>query len=264
MNYAQTTGLYAGLEASPEYLQAFRWPFHVARTLVACLGRQYLQTSALVMARAASTWFSGAATFEQAWRMSRAAFQLEGIECNMAELFACDSSPICQEFLLQHTCGHVYGEVESFLTLPAGFDASWPYMLKYYWIQQAQLRPSCHCRRHRRVDRFFLAQCLERSVLRKAQCLMSLNCCGLDRFRGLRPMPLTPSASGVCMGAGCKAASCKAAGLQAAGLRAAGVKAARVALQAARLQCKLQGLRCRLQGGPGQFAQGRKRCTVAF
>ena len=57
------------------------------------------------------------------------------------------------------------------------------------------------------------------------------------------------------MGAGCKAAGCKAAGLQAAGLRAAGVKAARVALQAAGLQCRLQGLRYRLQGGPGQFAQ---------
>ena len=68
-------------------------------------------------------------------------------------------------------------------------------------------------------------------------------------------MPPTPSASGVCMGAGCKAAGCKAAGLQAAGLRAAGVKAARVALQAAGLQCRLQGLRYRLQGGPGQFAQ---------
>ena len=74
-------------------------------------------------------------------------------------------------------------------------------------------------------------------------------------FKGLRPMPPTPSASGVCMGAGCKAAGCKAAGLQAAGLRAAGVKAARVALQAAGLQCRLQGLRYRLQGGPGQFAQ---------
>ena len=73
--------------------------------------------------------------------------------------------------------------------------------------------------------------------------------------KGLRPMPPTPSASGVCMGADSKAAGCKAAGLQAAGLRAAGVKAARVALQAAGLQCRLQGLRYRLQGGPGQFAQ---------
>ena len=68
-------------------------------------------------------------------------------------------------------------------------------------------------------------------------------------------MPPTPSASAGCKGAGCKAAGCKAAGLQAAGLRAAGVKAARVALQAAGLQCRLQGLRYRLQGGPGQFAQ---------
>ena len=68
-------------------------------------------------------------------------------------------------------------------------------------------------------------------------------------------MPPTLSASGVCVGAGCKAAGCKAAGLQAAGLRAAGVKAARVGLQAAGLQCRLQGLRYRLQGGPGQFAQ---------
>ena len=43
-------------------------------------------------------------------------------------------------------------------------------------------------------------------------------------------MPPTPSASGVCMGAGCKAAGCcKAAGLQAAGLRAAGVKAGQFA-----------------------------------
>ncbi len=57
------------------------------------------------------------------------------------------------------------------------------------------------------------------------------------------------------MGAVCKVAGCKAAGLQAAGLRAAGVKAARVALQAAGLQCRLQGLRYRLQGGLGQFAQ---------
>ena len=75
------------------------------------------------------------------------------------------------------------------------------------------------------------------------------------QFKGLRPMPPTPSAPGVCISAGCKAAGCKAAGLQAAGLRAAGVKAARVALQAAGLQCRLQGLRYRLQGGPGQFAQ---------
>ena len=57
------------------------------------------------------------------------------------------------------------------------------------------------------------------------------------------------------MGAGCKVAGCKAAGLQAAGLRAAGVKAARVALQAAGLQCRLQGLRYRLQGELEQFAQ---------
>ena len=74
-------------------------------------------------------------------------------------------------------------------------------------------------------------------------------------FKGLRPMPPTPSASAGCKGAGCKAAGCKAAGLQAAGLRAAGVKAARVALQAAGLQCRLQGLRYKLQGEPGQFAQ---------
>ena len=77
----------------------------------------------------------------------------------------------------------------------------------------------------------------------------------MSGLKGLRPMPPTPSASGVCMGAGCKGAGCKAAGLQAAGLRAAGVKAARVTLQAAGLQCRLQGLRYWLQCGPGQFAQ---------
>ncbi len=60
-------------------------------------------------------------------------------------------------------------------------------------------------------------------------------CLKFREFEGLRPMPPTPSASGVCIGAGCKAAGCKAAGLQAAGLRAAGVKAARGALQAAGL-----------------------------
>ncbi len=53
----------------------------------------------------------------------------------------------------------------------------------------------------------------------------------VSEFKGIRPMPPTPSASGVCMGAGCKAAGCKAAGLQAAGLRAAGVNAARLGLQ---------------------------------
>ena len=75
------------------------------------------------------------------------------------------------------------------------------------------------------------------------------------KFEGLRPMPPTPFASGVCIGAGCKAAGCKAAGLQAAGLRAAGVKAARVAPQAAGLQCRPQGLPYRLQGELEQFAQ---------
>ena len=82
-------------------------------------------------------------------------------------------------------------------------------------------------------------------------------------FKGLRPMPPTPSASGVCMGAGCKAAGCKAAGLQAAELQAAGLKAARVALQAAGLQVA----RVALQAAGWTWAvcaKGRKRCTVAF
>ena len=81
-------------------------------------------------------------------------------------------------------------------------------------------------------------------------------------------MPPTPSASGVCMGAGCKAAGCKAAGLQAAGLQAAGLKAARVALQAAGLQAAgLQAARVALQAAGWTWAvcaKGRKRCTVAF
>jgi hypothetical protein len=146
---AQNNGLYyySGCAASPEYRQAFRWPSHVARVLLACLGRPYLLTSALVKARAATTWFSGAATFELAWQMISMAFRLEGIECNMADVFACDSDATCQDFILHHTLGHVYGNVESFLTLPADFHASWPYWLKYYWIQQAQLRPSCYCYR---------------------------------------------------------------------------------------------------------------------
>ena len=82
------------------------------------------------------------------------------------------------------------------------------------------------------------------------------------QFKGLRPMPPTPSAPGVCMGAGCKAAGCKAAGLQTAGLRAAGVKAARVARRAA-----VQAARVALQVAGWTWAvcaKGRKRCTVAF
>ena len=71
-------------------------------------------------------------------------------------------------------------------------------------------------------------------------------------FKGLRPMPPSPSASAGCKGAGCKVAGCKAAVLQVARLQAAGLKAARVALQAA--GCRVAGCKgcatgCRVDMG---------------
>ena len=44
------------------------------------------------------------------------------------------------------------------------------------------------------------------------------------KFEGLRPMPPTPFASGVCIGAGCKAAGCRVAGCRAASCRGEGCK----------------------------------------
>ena len=77
------------------------------------------------------------------------------------------------------------------------------------------------------------------------------------KFKGLRPMPPTPSASAGCKDAECKAAGCKAAGLQAAGLQAAGLKAARVCATGCRAAgCRVAGCKgCATGCRVGQFAQ---------